>query len=217
MGELEHPLLEIKKWDEISQIFLFFDYDCQNKAFNGDYSLEENNRRIRNLLDFFNDETTAGKLYINYPMIESIRYTKKLPDIHFYTYTVSISECPDSIFKEKVQKFSSYGSFDFLTLNFLTQFSKTLQLSDKNLKKTKLRSFWRQRKQRKENWKLLIKQTVEKLFFITNSNNTKTAGIFLVDQASLFTYQLEKFILHEEVSVLCAIPLFLYDYMPSNF
>ena len=50
----------------------FFDYDFQNSQL----SLYEINRRVEEMLKLFDDETDNGKLYINYPMIESIRYTR---------------------------------------------------------------------------------------------------------------------------------------------
>ena len=68
---------------DISEIFLFFDYDFQNSQL----SLEEINRRVEEMLTLFDDETDNGKLYINYPMIESIRYTQELPDDAYAGYT----------------------------------------------------------------------------------------------------------------------------------
>ena len=47
-------------------------YDFQNSQL----SLDEINRRVEEMLKLFDDETDNGKLYINYPMIESIRYTR---------------------------------------------------------------------------------------------------------------------------------------------
>ena len=76
---------------DISEIFLFFDYDFQNSHI----SLEEINKRLEKMLSLFSDETENGKLYINYPMIESIRYTKELPDIDYAKYVVSRDECKD--------------------------------------------------------------------------------------------------------------------------
>lgn len=76
---------------DISEIFLFFDYDFQNSHL----SLEEINQRVEEMLALFADETENGKLYINYPMIESIRYTKELPDNGYANYVVSREECKD--------------------------------------------------------------------------------------------------------------------------
>ena len=213
-GDIDHPLLKISNWDEISEIFLFFDYDCQNKEKDKSYSLVENNKRIEKMLAFFNNETEAGKLYINYPMVESIRYTKKLPDSSFASYTIPLSECPDAIFKNKVNTFSSYGSFDFLTLNFLTSLKADMKLSDLELKKIKLRSYWKLRKERKSNWKLLIKQNVEKLFDINDVDKSQINNKFPITQDMLFEKQQIKFVSKQMVSVICSIPLFLYDYIP---
>ena len=64
-------------------LYLFFDYDFQQSR----KSLEENNQSVQCLLDYFNDETENGKLYINYPMSESLFYTRQLPN----TDSVSVS------------------------------------------------------------------------------------------------------------------------------
>lgn len=213
-GDINHPLLKITNWDEISEIFLFFDYDCQSKEKDKSYSLTENNKRIEKMLSFFNNETEAGKLYINYPMVESIRYTKKLPDLSFNTYTISLSDCPDAIFKKKVDTFSFYGSFDFLTLNFLTSLKVDMNLSNLTLKKQKLRSYWKQRKERKANWKLFIKQNIEKLFDINEIDKSEIKNKFSISQDMLFDIQQAKFVSKQMVSVICSIPLFLYDYIP---
>jgi hypothetical protein len=57
---------------DISETFLFFDYDFHNSQL----PLEEINRRVCTMLKLFDEETENGKLYINYPMIESIWYVK---------------------------------------------------------------------------------------------------------------------------------------------
>ena len=74
---------------EISEIFLFFDYDFHESRL----SLEENNKHLSEMLEYFNDETANGKLYINYPMIESIKYHKELPDADFLNYIIPRNNC----------------------------------------------------------------------------------------------------------------------------
>lgn len=56
--------------DEIDEIFLFFDYDAQQKNLPKDV---DPNVVLKEMLDTFSDETEFGKLYISYPMIEAIR------------------------------------------------------------------------------------------------------------------------------------------------
>lgn len=65
------------------------------------------------MLEFFSDETDNGKLYVSYPMIESIKCTQKLPDEHFFEYKASREDCSD--FKNYVSnKYTYYKSTDFM-------------------------------------------------------------------------------------------------------
>lgn len=57
--------------EQISQIYLFFDYDAQA------YTKGNPNEIIDEMLETFNDETNHGKLYISYPMIEAIKDLRK--------------------------------------------------------------------------------------------------------------------------------------------
>ena len=100
----DETLKDIRE-DEVSEIYLFFDYDFQENA----RTLEENNKRLSEMLKFFTDETANGKLYINYPMVESLRYTKELPDNDYWTYTVTRQQCQEVRFKHQVHEFSFYG------------------------------------------------------------------------------------------------------------
>ena len=51
---------------DFAEIYMFFDYDAHSPLAN-DTKLEE-------LLDFFNEETDKGKLYISYPMVEALKH-----------------------------------------------------------------------------------------------------------------------------------------------
>lgn len=64
------------KSSDFSEVYLFFDYDFQNE----NLELKEMNRRLREMLELFDDETDNGKLYVSYPMVESLCYTKELPE-----------------------------------------------------------------------------------------------------------------------------------------
>lgn len=81
----DNPLRDIDAAADISEVYLFFDYDFHNK----NLSLDEINRQVREMLSLFDNETENGKLYIDYPMVESIRYTKALPDSNYWSYTIS--------------------------------------------------------------------------------------------------------------------------------
>ncbi len=56
--------------DDISEIFLFFDYDGHHDNLKKEDLSED---VVGQMLTTFSDETEHGKLYISYPMIESLR------------------------------------------------------------------------------------------------------------------------------------------------
>ena len=63
-----------------TDIFLVFDVEVQD----ADYD----RNRMERLLDYFSNSTENGKLYLNYPMMESIRHLKSLEDTDYLTSTV---------------------------------------------------------------------------------------------------------------------------------
>ena len=54
--------------DNVSEIYLFFDYDGHDPS-----ATEE---KLAEMLSLFNEETENGKLYISYPMVEAIKHIK---------------------------------------------------------------------------------------------------------------------------------------------
>lgn len=190
-GKPDNPFTDDMKSSDFSEIFLFFDYDFQNR----NITLEQMNNQISQMLSLFNDETDQGKLYINYPMIEAIRYTKTLPDEHFPEYSVSRTDCHDKGFKEMAQQFSAYASLDFIVLDFRKEPSPN--------KLEKIR----------ENWRLLERQNVIKANLLCNDTFDMPTNKDSISQHIIFCAQLSKHILSkDEVAILSAFPLFKFDY-----
>lgn len=71
--------------EEYSDIILVFDFDphYDNPQF----------EKISKMLKFFNDSTNNGKLYINYPMMQSYKHIKSFYDDEFKDRTVEVSKC----------------------------------------------------------------------------------------------------------------------------
>ena len=179
------------KSSDFSEIFLFFDYDFQNT----NLAVEQMNRQISEMLELFDDETDNGLLYINYPMLEAIRYTKELPDPHFYEYSVSRTDCHDKGFKDLAQQFTAYGSFDFIVLDF--------RKSPAEVKVSTV----------KRNWALLERQNVIKANYLCNCELEFPTVKESISQKRIFEAQLSKHIKpKDEVSILSAFPLFNYNY-----
>lgn len=175
---------------DISEIFLFFDYDFQNQQL----TLEEINNRVEKMLTLFDNETDNGKLYINYPMIESIYYTKELPDNAYAHYVVSREECKN--FKQLVHEFSAYNGLDHI----LFKESKTPT---------------KEKYQRvKDNWQHLKKMNVCKANLITSGTYIMPTEKPAINQLSVFKNQVAQYVKpSEQVAILNSFPLFIYEYM----
>lgn len=85
-----------------SEIYLIFDFDF--------HAPQYDDKKIKRMLTFFNNETEYGKLYINYPMIESFKHFKSLPDFDFNNYTVTKNECAS--YKQYIDSISKIVHFN---------------------------------------------------------------------------------------------------------
>jgi hypothetical protein len=174
---------------DISETYLFFDYDFHNNQL----SLKEINRRVDAMLDMFDEETDKGKLYINYPMIESIRYVKELPDDRYVEYEVSRNDCYD--FKRLAREFSFYDSFDFL----LFRDGETPTKEKYN--------------QVHDSWEHLKAMNVCKANYIVSGENSMPIQKSDISQSKIFRGQLERWVNPgEKVAILNSFPIFIYDY-----
>lgn len=195
----DNPFANIDKSFVFEEIYLIFDYDFQeafNPIYKNDYTdwrevLKQKNIELTEMLSFFNDETSVGKLFVNYPMVDSLFFTKKLPDSNFATYTASIDICRQHKFKQRCDQFTDYKGYAKL-------------LCDKNTPTDIISN----------NWKLLNEQNIKKANFICTGNNEMPAKKDDVAQNVIFQNQLEKYVNTNDccVSILNAFPLFLYEY-----
>ena len=58
--------------EDFTDIFLVFDYERHDPRFSED--------KIAELQNYFQDSTDMGKLFINYPMVESYQHLQSSPD-----------------------------------------------------------------------------------------------------------------------------------------
>lgn len=93
-----------------SQIYLVFDYEPNYQKYDDNI--------IKECLDFFDDETENGKLYINYPMFESTFYLDDFVSPKSFPYYIGIEECVDSVFKKKVRKITCYKTDTHIDFKF---------------------------------------------------------------------------------------------------
>lgn len=129
----EHEIDETKKkiFDKhYSDIILVFDLDPQAPS----YSPE----KIIQMASFFNESSDNGKLYLNYPMIESFYHMKSIPDPEYNSYTVSLDELKQKSYKAKVKQICRipYRNFAKTRSECNTIISQNLQKAHKIINQT---------------------------------------------------------------------------------
>lgn len=194
-------LHNIENSDAFSEIYLFFDYDIKRQDKHNHETVEEQNKYIEEILNYFDNETENGKLYINYPMIESIRYFKRaLPDKEYYLYTVDLFI--GKRFKKQADDDSFYKNLDFICFKFNRKKSEITVPKDQeevdNIKK---------------NWEHVKELNISKANYICSGNNIIPTKKSSINQIAIFKNQIIKYIIpHKKIAILNAFPLFLYDY-----
>lgn len=86
---------------DFTNIILVFDYERHDTNFS--------ERKICEMQNKFSDAADMGKLYINYPMIESYQHLKSIPDYDFAERKIPISLQPGKKYKELVGRESVIG------------------------------------------------------------------------------------------------------------
>lgn len=85
--------------NSFSQIYLVFDFEPNYQKYSDNDIIE--------CLQFFNNETENGKLYISYPMIESIFYLDDFDNPKIDDY-IKLEDCLGRIFKKHVRQITCY-------------------------------------------------------------------------------------------------------------
>ncbi|MCD8386842.1 MAG: hypothetical protein LUD17_08120 [Bacteroidales bacterium] len=190
LSKRNDPTLQAYKASDFSETYLFFDYDFHHSQL----TIAEINRQLKEMLEYFNEETENGKLYINYPMVESIRYVKSLPDPEYLDYTVTRVESKN--FKRLCAEFTGFGSYDFLLLP-----------ETKEIPQSKIETI-------KENWKHLIAMNIQKANHLVGKGHRTPNHKEDINQRAILKSQIEHFVLpFDSVSVLNSFPIFLYEYL----
>lgn len=92
-----------------TDVFLVFDFEPQHDCLCYDI--------IRKMMKAFNDSTSSGKLFVNYPMMQSYKHFEYLPDDEFKNLKVTIQECKK--YKELIDSLSHYGDVSQYTYEVL--------------------------------------------------------------------------------------------------
>lgn len=80
--------------ESYTDILLIFDLDPHDSEFSAS--------KIREMQNYFSESSDMGKLYINYPMVESFHHIKGFPDTEFKSRIVEKHELLDKAYKTRV-------------------------------------------------------------------------------------------------------------------
>jgi hypothetical protein len=172
--------------DSFAYIYLFFDYDAHSTLADDD--------KIVEMLNFFNNETENGLLYISYPMLEAIRHYKDMQSFKELTVKCKRANCP---YKEEC---------DEVETCLKEPHYKKVSASECQPQLTNINKYT------KEVWQELIRAHVSKMNYLVNDVFDLPIQIEL--QSVIFSKQMEKHINHKcpKVAVLSAFPIYVLDY-----
>lgn len=109
---------------EYTDIFMIFDFEPQTDS--------PHFETIKRMLSFFNDSSDQGKLFINYPMLESVRHLKRMPDDSFSELKVESGDygtykkiVGDSSYYRDIDKYD-YGVFLSIASHHLKKLNRIL-------------------------------------------------------------------------------------------
>lgn len=172
--------------DSFAYIYLFFDYDAHSTLADDD--------KIVEMLNFFNNETENGLLYISYPMLEAIRHYKDMQSFKELTVKCKRANCP---YKEEC---------DEVETCLKEPHYKKVSASECQPQLTNINKYT------KEVWQELIRAHISKMNYLVHDVFDLPIQIEL--QSVIFSKQLEKHINHKcpEVAVLSAFPIYVLDY-----
>lgn len=170
--------------DSFAYIYFFFDYDG--------HATEADDEQVAEMLDFFNNETENGKLFVSYPMVEAIRHYKDKESFKDLVVKCKRANCPNIANCKYAKECLDEPRY------------KTFVPADSNLTITKLDT--------PEKWKELIDAHLCKGNFVVNNDYSRPDA--LLKQSDLFQSQQQKYISQfcPVVAVLSAFPLFIQDY-----
>lgn len=172
--------------NDFAEIYLFFDYDA--------HATQADDGTLEKMLTLFDNETNNGKLYISYPMVESIRHIEDFESFRELTAMCKGANCQHIDYCEEKDECLNRPHYKTIVGN-----KSILRLKNMN-------SYTR------ETWMRLIAIHISKMNYIVNNEYEYPSK--LESQLNIFINQFEKYINKRcpTVSVLSSFPIFVLDY-----
>jgi hypothetical protein len=185
--------------DDIAEKYLFFDLDPHDPSFN--FS------KISELVDFFNNETKNGKLYINYPFSEALYEPQNSA---FLTKKIETKKC--KLYKKGLRNnFVNHSvvksTYDNLVQKFVSELKKR-GVTDIAKIPNKWKDLWYYRISLQD-WKDVIRQHIDKAIHLAkyDGNNDLHQMIFDIQVAQNST--------NGHIYILSIYGIFIYEYFKN--
>lgn len=178
--------------DSFAGVYLFFDYDAHSTLADDD--------KINEMLDYFDNETENGCLYLSYPMVEAIRHFRDMDSFRDLVAKCKRSKSLDSM------KCPNKMTCEDINTCLQEDHYKTVSAREGNAQFTNINKYTF------EVWKTLIRANAFKLNYLVNDEYCIPECF--ISQKQIFEKQLSKYIMLPcpKVAVLSAFPLYVLDY-----
>ena len=95
--------------ERYSDILLIFDLDPHDSKFSAD--------NLKTMIEYFVESSDMGKLYVNYPMVESFYHMKSIPDNEYNSRYATMEELKDKKYKQRVNQENRNHSYTFYAVD----------------------------------------------------------------------------------------------------
>lgn len=165
--------------EQYSDILLIFDLDPQDPQFTENKILE--------MMEFFIESSDMGKLYLNYPMVESFYHMRSIPDQEYNSYAVTMDELKAGTYKGRVNAENRNGDYAKFAINRVECNEVILQNINKG-------------------WRISENQYIDINF---------DDELHLPDSLKILNSQLSKIKKEKLLLVLCTCVFYIADYNPK--
>lgn len=191
-NSLNAEVLKEYNRDSFAGVYLFFDYDAHSTLADDD--------KVNEMLEYFDNETENGCLYLSYPMVEAIRHFHDMDSFKNLVVKCKRSKaletmkCPNKLTCKEIDSCLNEDHY------------KTISAIEGNTQLTNINKY------DIEVWRTLIRANAFKLNYLVN--DIYGMPEYYISQKQVFEKQQLKHIMQScpKVAVLSALPLYVLDY-----
>lgn len=183
---------------QIDSIYMFFDYDPQNTKL----GLGRLNPAIESIVEMFNDPMDKGQIFISYPMVEALYCMDSISGNDYLSAVVPTADC--SQFKKWIHKYSIACNKSSIILKTDGSHAVIEEATDERLSNMT------------NCWNAIVKLNAMKANRICNSLDSYPDDIGQILQRKIFNAESEMIATRNQLAIISAFAMFLYEYFHGN-